>query len=665
MTGLAVTSIALAALWLVVGLLVATRNRGRGRVLLACCLALAATHAVAAAWPAAAPLVLGAWLAYALVLPSGDPGPAGRRTLIGLAIGGSIGWTVVLAAGHHTANVPGFVVAAAVVALCGAAANALRYRRVTADERRTLQWLAASCVIATAAAVVSLWLHAMTARPAGLIVPVAWCLVIIPVAHGLALLVRDARAARVALVESIVAAGVALLVAVAYLVVVVGIDGSLHGHERSVFVSSLVAAIVVALLVLPVRQRFRRVAEQLVGVGEGSPTEVVTSFGARMSRAVPMDELMLQLVESLRSGMADGGAEIWTGAEGTLTRTVSVPTRPADRLMLGERERVVVGRARVGGPAWTAVWLPQLLAQSGEPAGDHRVVPIAHLGELLGLLVVRRTPDAGQFTDDEDTALVDLARQLGLALHNVRLDSALQASLAELAERNEELQASRQRIVAAADSSRRAIERNLHDGAQQHLVALAVKLGLTRQVAEAGETDTVMSLLEDLRGDVQTTIGELRELAHGIYPPLLRDRGLSEALRAASVRMAMPCSVTVDLPGRYPEDAETAAYFCCLEAMQNAGKYAGDGASVVVEVTGDAETLRFELRDDGAGFDTATTQLGHGFTNMTDRLGAIGGSLVIESTPGAGTTVRASIPAQPIEPDAPANSPRTAIRSTV
>ena len=220
--------------------------------------------------------------------------------------------------------------------------------------------------------------------------------------------------------------------------------------------------------------------------------------------------------------------------------------------------------------------------------------------------------------------------------------------MAELAERNEELQASRLRIVAAADSSRRAIERNLHDGAQQHLVALAVKIGLTRQIAEEGDNETVLSLLEGLRGDVQTTISELRELAHGIYPPLLRDRGLNEALRAAASRMSLPCSVTVDLPGRYPEDAETAAYFCCLEAMQNAGKYAGEGASVVVTVAGDDETLRFELRDDGAGFDRANTELGHGFMNMNDRLGAIGGTLTVESSPGAGTSVRAVIPSAPL-----------------
>jgi signal transduction histidine kinase len=292
------------------------------------------------------------------------------------------------------------------------------------------------------------------------------------------------------------------------------------------------------------------------------------------------------------------------------------------------------------------VWLPAVHADAGP--GDHRAVPVAHLGELLGLIVARRPPDAEPFTEDDEVALVELARQLGLALHNVRLDSALQASMAELAERNEELQASRLRIVTAADSSRRAIERNLHDGAQQHLVALAVKLGLARTLAEEGDTETVLGILADLRADVQSTISELRELAHGIYPPLLRDRGLGEALRTAAARSPLPCTVDVDLPGRYPEAVETAAYFCCLEALQNAGKYAGEGATIAVRVTSGESQLCFELRDDGAGFDQQNAVPGHGFLNMADRLGAIGGRLAVESTPGHGTAVRAVIPAEPL-----------------
>ena len=170
---------------------------------------------------------------------------------------------------------------------------------------------------------------------------------------------------------------------------------------------------------------------------------------------------------------------------------------------------------------------------------------MAHLGELLGLIVVERRADDPPFTEEDDRVLVELARQVGLALHNVRLDSALQASLDELEVRNEELVASRLRIVAAADESRRQIERNLHDGAQQHLVALAVKVGLVKQLIDADRA-TADEMLDELRGDVQDTLDELRELAHGIYPPLLRDRGLAAALKAAANRCRLPVELVVD-----------------------------------------------------------------------------------------------------------------------
>src|SRR6185437_1735175 len=177
------------------------------------------------------------------------------------------------------------------------------------------------------------------------------------------------------------------------------------------------------------------------------------------------------------------------------------------------------------------------------------------------------------------------------------------------------------RIVATADQSRRQIERNLHDGAQQHLVALAVKLGLARQLVDSDPV-TVATLLEELRNDAQATLTELRELAHGIYPPLLMDRGLPEALRAAANRAVLPTEVVADV-GRYQSDVEAAVYFCCLEAMQNAGKYAGEGAHLTVTVAATDDELTFEVADDGAGFDaTDIVRKGHGFVNMADRLGA-------------------------------------------
>ena len=174
--------------------------------------------------------------------------------------------------------------------------------------------------------------------------------------------------------------------------------------------------------------------------------------------------------------------------------------------------------------------------------------------------------------------LTELARQVGLALHNVQLDSALQAILDELRQQADELQASRARIVAAGDAERRKLERNLHDGAQQHLVALAVKLRLARDIVD-DDPATPRRCSTSSAGDVQETIQELRELAHGIYPPLLVDSGLAEALRAAATgRRSRPPS-TPTASGATPSEIEAAVYFCCLEAMQNAAKHAGEGAT--------------------------------------------------------------------------------------
>ncbi len=291
---------------------------------------------------------------------------------------------------------------------------------------------------------------------------------------------------------------------------------------------------------------------------------------------------------------------MWTGSEGRFDLAVSVPDRRAERISLGPEEQGVAARAQVSGNAWLEVWVPSLL--EGRDAEVLRVAPVAHLGELLGFIVVEQAADDASFDEDHDRALAEVARQLGLALHNVRLDAALQASLDELQLRNTELVASRARIVSAADESRRRIERNLHDGAQQHLVAMAVKLGLTRQLAES-DPSKVDGLLEELRADVQVTLGELRELAHGIYPPLLRSRGLPEALTAAANRAVLPTTVLTEALPRFDPDVEAATYFCCLEAVQNAGKHAGTEAAVTIALDHVDGALTFEVVDDGAGFD--------------------------------------------------------------
>ena len=246
-----------------------------------------------------------------------------------------------------------------------------------------------------------------------------------------------------------------------------------------------------------------------------------------------MDELLLQLCESLRKTMNLVSAEVWTGADGHYEWATGVPHRAPAPLLVGEKERPVVARAGVSGGRWLEIWLPDILGP--HPSAAMRVAPLAHQGELLGLIVGRRADDGDAFTEEDDRVLAELARQVGLALHNVQLDSALQASLAELRLANEELRASRARIVAAGDAERRKLERNLHDGAQQHLVALAVKLRLAKDAVE-DDPPGAIEMMDELRGDIQDAIQELRALAHGIFPPLLVSGGLTEALPAAAGR---------------------------------------------------------------------------------------------------------------------------------
>ena len=259
---------------------------------------------------------------------------------------------------------------------------------------------------------------------------------------------------------------------------------------------------------------------------------------------------------------------------------------------------------------------------------------------------MERRPGDEAFDEEVDTTLVELTRQIALALHNARLDSALQASLEELRERAVELQASRGRLVVAQDAERRRIERDIHDGAQQHLVGLAVKLRLVRDVADE-DSGKASELLEQLASDVQEALQELRALAHGIYPPLLAERGLLAALDAAAERSLVPAEVNGAHLRRYPPEIEAAVYFCCREALQNAGKYAGDGATATVRVWEEEGALIFEVADTGVGFDATTSALGVGLQNMQDRVGALGGTLTVDSAHGRGARVGARIPVGP------------------
>jgi signal transduction histidine kinase len=215
--------------------------------------------------------------------------------------------------------------------------------------------------------------------------------------------------------------------------------------------------------------------------------------------------------------------------------------------------------------------------------------------------------------------------------------AALRVSESMLAERAAQLAASRTRLITAADDERRRLERDLHDGAQQHLVALAVLIQLARTAGH----DSYQPLLTEASALVETAIAEIRRLAHGIYPPLLVSGGLAQALPAVAARAPVPAQLDLHGLARYPASIETALYFCCSEALQNAAKHGGPATTVTITAHANDHTITLTINDTGRGFDPAT--IGTGLTNMTDRLSAIGGDLVIDTAPGHGTRVTAIV----------------------
>jgi signal transduction histidine kinase len=257
---------------------------------------------------------------------------------------------------------------------------------------------------------------------------------------------------------------------------------------------------------------------------------------------------------------------------------------------------------------------------------------VRHQGDPLGAIAVSM-PAGETLGPVQEKLATDVATQAGLVLRNAALI--------------EDLKASRQRLVAAQDEERRKLERNIHDGAQQQLVALAVKLGLAERLVER-DAAKATAMLAEARTATGEALEDLRDLARGIYPPLLADQGLAAALEAQARKSPVPATVDPDGIGRYPQEIEAAVYFCSLEALQNVAKYA-KASSVSVRLGSADGSLSFEIEDDGRGFDPATVARGTGLQGMADRLAALGGLLTVKSQPGSGTTVTGSVSVRTLE----------------
>jgi len=367
---------------------------------------------------------------------------------------------------------------------------------------------------------------------------------------------------------------------------------------------------------------------------------VRATFAGRLSDGERLDDLLPLVVGALSHAFALDAAEVWKVTDNGLVLATAAPSREALVGRVPAIEHVVAGPV-VLGRAWVGAWLPEVLQE--RPDAAVRVAPMIQADRLLGLILVARTRGGWRLAAEADMTLEELAREVGQAIHKASLDAALQQSLRRLQQQADDLSASRVRIVLAADAERRRIERNLHDGAQQYLVALGVKVRLLQRLMER-DPRGVGEISEELATDVERSIEALRNLARGIYPMLLSQGGLGPALVEACRRADIPARLEVSALPRQSAEIEAAVYFCCVEALQNAARHAGQDAAATVRVWLEGAALHFEVADDGVGFADGLAERGAGLTNMSDRLGAVGGRLTIESKPGEGTRVRGAVP---------------------
>ena len=488
----------------------------------------------------------------------------------------------------------------------------LRLRRSQGEERQQLKWFTYAALLGAIVLASSTFIL----RPlAGTLALIAMSLV--PVAAGFAILKYRLYDIDVVINKTVVFGALAAFITVVYVGVVVGIGTLIGSGDEPKLGLSIFATAIVAVAFQPVRERVQHLANRLVYGKRATPYEVLSEFSDRVAETYAADEVLPKMAKAIKDGTGAERAEVWLRSHDELRPAATWPEDVARRSQ------------------------PLALTNGQLPAfaGADKGIEVRHQGELLGALIVTK-PQGEPLTPAEDKLLADLASQAGLVLRNVGLT-------AELLQRLDELKASRQRLVAAQDEERRRLERDLHDGAQQHLIALKTRLSLAKRLAER-DPAKAQDLIAKLEQEADEAIETLRDLARGIYPPLLADQGLKAALEAHARKVSFPVEVTADDISRYPQEIEAAVYFCCLEALQNVAKYA-NATRGVVRLSQQDGAVTFSVQDDGRGFDPATTAKGSGTQNMSDRLEALGGRLTVDSAPGRGTTVAGRLPARGLE----------------
>jgi signal transduction histidine kinase len=505
-------------------------------------------------------------------------------------------------------------------AFAGLGALMLRFRSWTHEERQPLRLLVvmiAAMAIATAIAFVTAlasggaewtWVAIVLAA----LVDGFGILIGIPVATAAAVLTYGLYDVGVVMKKTVVYVLLVILFVILLGVLslllspltLLGSSGAIPTERELVIARIATAVAVVAVVLVFTFRPVKRLARRLVYGRRATRYEAMAEFSERLGDAYSTEDVLPRMAEIVRASTGADVARVWlhVGAE-----IRPVASSPRDAPMAAAIETALDELPRFDGL---------------------RAFPVRDRGELLGELTVAM-PAAEPLSKDGEQLVTDLASQAGLVLRNVRLI--------------EQLQESRRRIVTTQDERARKLERDLHDGAQQQLVALSVKLGLAEQLASR-DADKTRALLAELKSDAADALENVRDLARGIYPPVLADHGLAAALEAQARKAPVPVRLDANGSGRYPSEIEAAVYFCCLEALQNVAKYAGANEAIVRLGRSNGD-LTFEVVDDGQGFDRATAG-GSGLTNMRDRVEAVGGALIVTSTPGSGTTIRGRIPVE-------------------
>jgi len=541
------------------------------------------------------------------------PAPGGTSLMLENPLGvrslGPVLSTVLIGTLNGLAVLGTVILAAAFVSL------AVRYHSGGREVRQQIKWIALAAVAVAgcqAAALLAIAITGDASNPvtvtAYVVIPVT-VLVGIPAIITLAILKYGLYQIDVIINRAVQYGLLSATLTGVYAGIVVGI-GTLAGYAGGP-VLTVAAAVTIAVLFQPVRQRARLVANRLVYGQRATPYQVLADFAEDMAGQLDFDVALDRMASILAGATGAVRVEVWVRVGAQLRPQVIWPrgsALPAAIPLIDDAE------------------LPAFELAS-------RAVAVRHGDELFGALAIQK-PRNEPVTAAEDKLLTHLASQAGLVLRNVRLTAELQATI-------DDLRASRRRLVKAQDKERQRIERNLHDGAQQQLVALAVQLSLLED--SAGDAGEVRLMTGQLRAGLHAALDDLRALARGIYPPLLADQGLGPALRAQADRASLPVLVEADGIGRYPRDAEAAVYFCILEALQNTAKYA-HASQAAVALSCPGNHLEFTVTDDGAGFDTTTATCGTGLPGMADRLAAAGGTLRISSAPGTGTTISGRLP---------------------